>query len=58
MDFKEFLIKKKIDPDKFESGDPARWEEFSQLFGQMHHTSFTSQKLYLINTIRRKFPLS
>lgn len=57
MDFKDFLIKKKISPEKFQQGDPERWEEFSLLYEQVHPASFTSQKLFLINTIRRKFPL-
>ncbi len=57
MDFNEFLINKKIDPIKFQQGDPERWEEFKLLFGQVHPASFTSQKLFLINIIRRKFPV-
>ena len=58
MDFREYLIKKNIDPDKFEKGDQAHWEDFKNLFEQVHPASFTAQKLYLINRIRRQFPLT
>lgn len=58
MDFKEYLIKKKIDPIKFEKGDSDKWNEFKSLYEQVHPSSFTAQKLYLINGIRRLFPLT
>ncbi|CAN5124640.1 hypothetical protein BH23BAC1_BH23BAC1_31340 [soil metagenome] len=58
MDFHEYLIKKNIDPAKFEKGDPDRWADFKNLYEQVHPASFTAQKLYLINRIRRQFPLT
>jgi hypothetical protein len=58
MDFQEYLLKKNIDPEKFQAGDPVRWMEFRTLFEQVHPNSFTAQKLYLINQIRRQFPLT
>ena len=33
------------------------WEEWEHLFGQMHPDSFTAQKLFLINKVRRMFPV-
>ena len=54
--FEEYLINKKINADDFRKHEPARWEEFYALFGQVHPNSFTSQKLFLINQIRRKYP--
>ena len=57
MDFEEYLNQKKIDGEAFSKGDPNRFDEFRFLFEQMHPNSFTSQKLFLINEIRRKFPV-
>jgi hypothetical protein len=58
ISFEAYLIGKKIDPEKFRAGDPAIWQEFATIFPQMHPKSFTAQKLYLINGIRRKYPLN
>lgn len=54
MTFEEFLIKKKIDSHAFQSAEPAQWQEWKSLFEIISEVSFTSQKLYLINAIRRK----
>lgn len=58
LTFDEFLKKKKIDPESFKKGEPLRYEEFSDLFNQMHPKSFTLQKLFLLNPIRRRYPLN
>ena len=55
--FKEYLIKKKIDSDRFRQEAASQWESLKALFDQVHPKSFTVQKLYLINPIRRKYPL-
>ncbi|WP_421875189.1 hypothetical protein [Marinoscillum sp.] len=57
MNLRTYLISKKIDPDLMKSGDPERYKEFNKLFTQMHPDSFTSQKLFLINKLRRKYKL-
>lgn len=57
MNLRTYLISKKIDPDLMKSGDPDRYKEFNMLFAQMHPDSFTSQKLFLINKLRRKYKL-
>ncbi len=57
MTFDEYLISKKIDSGAFKSAEPDRWKEWSAMFDQMSEASFTSQKLYLINTVRRKYLL-
>lgn len=58
MEFEEYLIGKKIDPAKFKQGEPSSFEELSRLFDQVHPNSFTQQKLFLINPIRRKYTLT
>ena len=58
MEFEEYLIGKKIDPAKFKKGEPSTFEELSELFSQVHPNSFTQQKLFLINPIRRKYTLT
>ena len=57
MEFKEYLISKKIDPEAFKKNEPDQYQDFVKLFGKMHPDSFTMQKLFLINGIRRTFPL-
>jgi hypothetical protein len=57
MTFEEYLVKKKIDSAAFKLAEPAQWQEWSVLFESMSEASFTAQKLYLINPIRRKFLL-
>jgi hypothetical protein len=57
VNFEEYLISKKIDSVALKKAEPALWQEWSDLFEQMSAASFTSQKLYLINPLRRKFLL-
>ncbi len=57
VNFKDYLIGKKIDPGAFAKGEPDRFKEFNLLFDQMHPDSFTAQKLFLINKIRRAYQL-
>jgi hypothetical protein len=55
--FEEYLSGKKIDAVAFERAEKDLVHEWRQEFDQMHPTSFTAQKLFLINGIRRRFPL-
>ncbi|SNS97256.1 hypothetical protein SAMN05421640_1839 [Ekhidna lutea] len=57
MEFKEYLKSKKIDPEKFQQGESTQYAEFKKLFDQVHPESFTQQKLFLINKIRRAYKL-
>ncbi len=57
MNFEEYLISKKIDSQAFHVVEPDLWNEWSGLFEAMSPASFTAQKLYLINPIRRKYQL-
>ena len=57
MNFEQYLLDKKIDSPAFKMAAPTIWREWQYEFDQVHPNSFTSQKLYLINTIRRKYPL-
>jgi hypothetical protein len=58
MNFEEYLISKKIDSKLFKENEFELWSEFDKVFQEMHPKSFTSQKLYLINGIRRKYQLT
>jgi hypothetical protein len=57
MSFEDYLISKKIDSASFAREEHALFEEWKNLFGQLSPESFTSQKLYLINPLRRKYLL-
>lgn len=57
MTWEEYLIKKKINSASFKKNEPERWEEWRILFEQIHPSSFTDQKKFLINETRRKYLL-
>jgi hypothetical protein len=57
VEFEQYLVEKKIESASFQKAEPERWAEWKTLFDQMSPGSFTAQKLYLINPIRRKYPL-
>jgi hypothetical protein len=55
--FETYLAEKKIDSQAFKEHEPERWQEFQSLFELVHPESFTAQKKFLINPIRRQYPL-
>ena len=57
MTFEEYLVSKKIDAKLFAHKEKKLWATWKHEFEQMHPNSFTAQKLYLINPIRRLYPL-
>ncbi|HLT71408.1 MAG TPA: hypothetical protein VKZ75_02090 [Cyclobacteriaceae bacterium] len=57
MTFEEYLIGKKIDSQRFREQEPEVWIAWEQDFKQQHPASFSAQKLYLINPLRRKYHL-
>lgn len=57
MSFQEFLAQKKIDAARFQAAEPARFAEWEDLFPHLHPESFTMQKKFLINDVRRRYPL-
>jgi len=57
QEFEEYLKSKKIDAATFKEQAPEMWEEWLHLFQEVHPNSFTQQKLFLINPVRRKYPL-
>jgi hypothetical protein len=58
MTWEEYCIKKKIDSPAFKKSEPDKWEELRNIFEQIHPNSFTEQKKFLINGIRRKYHLT
>ncbi|MCV9388007.1 hypothetical protein [Reichenbachiella ulvae] len=58
MSFEEYLISKKIDSSKFKLGDAQQYSELKAEFEQMNPNSFTQQKLFIINPLRRKYQLT
>lgn len=57
MSFEEYLRDRKIDSDAFRRDKPEQWENLRNLFEQVHPNSFTAQKKFIINDIRRKYHL-
>jgi len=58
MQFEEYLTAKKIDYAAFKKADQERFAEWEQIFTTMHPDSFTAQKKFLINEIRRRYHLN
>jgi len=56
--FQEYLINKKINGEAFQQAEQVLFVEWQREFEQMSAASFTAQKLFLINAIRRKYPLT
>ncbi len=57
LSFEEYCRKKKINPDLFLQTEPQRYQEWKNLFEQIHPDSFTEQKKFLINPIRKQYLL-
>ncbi len=57
MTFDEYLAAKKIDSGVFRQCEPQRWREYENVFGQVHPDSFTTQKKFVINDLRRLYHL-
>lgn len=57
MNFEEYLTSKKIDAKALMAADAEMYKEWQALFDAVSPASFTAQKLFLINPVRRKFPL-
>lgn len=57
MNFEEYLLSKNIDSAAFRTAEPEVWEGWRSEFESLHPASFTAQKLFLINPIRRKYLL-
>ena len=57
MDWEEYCIKKKIDSAAFKAAEPKQWAELKSIFEQVHPNSFTEQKKFLINDLRRNYHL-
>ena len=58
INFNDYLISKKINAAEFQSAEREKYQELENIFLQMHPDSFTAQKLFLINPIRRNYPIS
>ena len=57
-EFDTYLADKKIDSQAFSRNEPEKWQSFKRLFDQVHPDSFTTQKKFLINDLRRSYPLT
>ena len=56
--FDEYLESKKIDTTVFQKVEPKLYTEWKNLFMAIHPDSFTAQKKFLLNKLRRKFILA
>lgn len=54
MDFHEYCRSKKIDYHNFKLTEPLLFKEYKELFEQISPKSFTQQKLFHINAIRKR----
>lgn len=56
MNLNSYLVSKKIDADALLKKEPELYRSFEMMLDQMHPDSFTAQKLFVINKLRRQFP--
>jgi len=57
MTFEEYLISKKIDRNLFQNLDSDLFYFWENTFSKIHPLSFTEQNKFIINKIRRKYPI-
>jgi hypothetical protein len=57
MNFEEYLISKKIDQNLFQNSDSDLFMCWQGTFNQIHPASFTEQNKFILNKIRRKYPI-
>jgi hypothetical protein len=57
MTFEEYLISKKIDRNLFKNSDSDLFHSWENMFNQIHPLSFTEQNKFIVNKIRRKYPI-
>ena len=57
LTFDEYLKGKKIDAIAFQKSQNNKYLEWEKIFQQVHPNSFTAQKLFLINDVRRSYPI-
>jgi hypothetical protein len=57
MNFEEYLISKKIDQNLFQNSDSDLFKSWKNTFNQIHPLSFTEQNKFIVNKIRRKYPI-
>jgi hypothetical protein len=57
MEFSEYLIQKNICSTSFSAGELALFQSWENAFLLQHPASFTEQNKFIINKIRRKYPL-
>ncbi|TAF34505.1 MAG: hypothetical protein EAZ57_03540 [Cytophagales bacterium] len=58
QEFVVYLTKaKKIDAQAFQTNEPIRYAEWLELFSLVHLKNFEQQKLFLINALRKRFPV-
>jgi hypothetical protein len=57
LTFEEYLAQKNIHQEKFRQAEPNRFQEWERLFQAVSPDSFTNQKKFLINDVRRRYIL-
>jgi hypothetical protein len=57
MEFSEYLTQKNICSGAFLAAEPALFTTWSEAFIRLHPASFTEQNKFIINKIRRKYPI-
>lgn len=58
MNFEEYLISKKINPEAFEKDDVEKFSAWQKAFNVVHPSAFTARHMFTINAVRRKYKLS
>lgn len=57
MEFEEYCTKKNIDAKAFEDAEKHYYAELKAIFDQISEASFTQQKMFIVNKIRRNYQI-
>jgi hypothetical protein len=55
--FQEFLKRKNIDAAAFMKNEVQLFQDWQELFSELHEESFVMMQKFRINPLRRRFPL-
>jgi len=57
LSFEDFLTKNNIHSEAFRGAESERWAALKELYDTVHPKSFVTQKLFILNKLRHRYPL-
>lgn len=57
LSFEDFLTENNIHGEALLVAEPERWAVLKELYDTVHPKSFVTQKLFILNKLRHRYPL-